>query len=96
MIRHRTRSRKKGITIKLTAKKNTIMENLTILQNTCFVAVGKDLRGFAVSAAASPTSSVPENANAAVTNTEQNPLKPSRKGTRLGRGCVVMEASTYC
>jgi hypothetical protein len=49
----------------------------TILQNTCFVAVGKVFRGFWVSAAARPTSSVPPKANAAVLNTVQKPLNPS-------------------
>src|SRR5690349_24291767 len=45
-------------------------------QKTCFVALGRDLRGLAASAAARPTSSVPPKANAAVTKTEQKPLKP--------------------
>ncbi|CAF4775482.1 unnamed protein product, partial [Rotaria magnacalcarata] len=37
---------------------------------TCFVARGIVFRGFAASAAANPTSSVPEKAKPAVTNTE--------------------------
>ena len=45
-------------------------------QKTCLIAVGKDLRGLAVSAAARPTSSVPVKAKAAETKTEQRPLKP--------------------
>jgi hypothetical protein len=45
-------------------------------QKTCLVALGSDLRGLAASAAARPTSSVPPKANAAVTKTEQKPLKP--------------------
>jgi len=47
-----------------------------ILQNTCLTAFGRLFLGFSVSAAARPTSSVPLNANAAVTKTEQRPLKP--------------------
>jgi len=45
-------------------------------QKTCLVAFGIDFRGFSASAAARPTSSVPPNAKAATTKTEQNPLKP--------------------
>lgn len=45
-------------------------------QKTCLMAVGRDLRGFAVSAAARPTSSVPVKEKAAVTKTLQSPLKP--------------------
>lgn len=48
-------------------------------QKTCLVAFGSDFRGSAASAAAKPTSSVPAKANAAVTKTEQKPLKPFRK-----------------
>ena len=48
-------------------------------QKTCLMAVGRDLRGFWVSAAARPTSSVPVKAKAAVTNTAQSPLKPLLK-----------------
>lgn len=48
-------------------------------QNTCRVACGMDLSGFFASAAAKPVSSVPPKAKAAVTNTEQKPLKPFRK-----------------
>jgi hypothetical protein len=40
------------------------------------MAVGKDLDGLWVSAAARPTSSVPEKENAAVTRMLQKPLKP--------------------
>lgn len=47
-----------------------------IRQNTCLMAPGKALAGFSASAAARPTSSVPEKAKAAVTNTEQTPLNP--------------------
>src|SRR5438034_1411702 len=45
-------------------------------QNTCLIAVGSVFRGFAVSAAARPASSVPAKAKAALTNTLQRPLKP--------------------
>ena len=45
-------------------------------QKTCLHAVGKERRGLAVSAAARPTSSVPPKEKAAVTKTEQRPLKP--------------------
>ncbi len=45
-------------------------------QKTCLMAVGRDLRGLDVSAAARPMSSVPAKAKAAVTNTVQRPLKP--------------------
>ena len=51
-----------------------------IRQKTCLVARGIVFRGLAVSAAANPTSSVPENAKAAVTKTEQTPLKPFANG----------------
>jgi len=47
-----------------------------IRQKTCLMAVGRDLRGLAVSAAARPTSSVPPKAKAAVTKTLHSPLKP--------------------
>jgi hypothetical protein len=40
------------------------------------MAPGRALAGFSDSAAARPTSSVPEKAKAAVTKTEQTPLKP--------------------
>ena len=40
------------------------------------MALGRDLRGLAVSAAASPMSSVPVKEKQDVTSTEQNPLKP--------------------
>ena len=45
-------------------------------QKTCLMAVGKDLRGFLVSAAARPTNSVPAKEKAAVTRILQKPLKP--------------------
>lgn len=48
-----------------------------IRQKTCLMADGRDLRGVLLSAAASPTSSVPKKAKAAVTNTEQNPIHQS-------------------
>lgn len=48
-------------------------------QKTCLMAVGSVLRGLAVSAAASPTSSVPAKAKAALTKQEQRPLKPLLK-----------------
>lgn len=54
-----------------------------IRQNTCFTAVGSVLRGFSVSAAHSPTSSVPAKENAAVTNTEHRPLNPLWKAPGL-------------
>ncbi|CAG8701648.1 14547_t:CDS:2, partial [Acaulospora colombiana] len=44
--------------------------------NVFLIADGMVLRGFGVSDAASPTSSVPANENAAVTNTAQTPLNP--------------------
>ena len=44
---------------------------------SCLVARGRACRGFLVSAAARPTSSVPEKARRTVTKTEQKPLKPS-------------------
>jgi hypothetical protein len=47
------------------------------LQKVCLMAFGRDFLGSAVSAAPRPTISVPENAKAAVTKTEQTPLKPS-------------------
>jgi hypothetical protein len=47
-------------------------------QNTCFEALGIALRGFADSAAARPTSSVPPNAKAATTKTPAKPLNPLR------------------
>ncbi len=50
-----------------------------ILQKTCFTAVGRVFRGLSVSAAQSPTSSVPANEKAAVTDTEQSPLNPLLK-----------------
>lgn len=43
------------------------------------MAPGRAVAGFSASAAARPTSSVPENAKAAVTKTEQTPLKPFLK-----------------
>jgi len=43
------------------------------------IAPGIDLAGLLVSAAARPTSSVPEKEKAAVTKTEQKPLKPFLK-----------------
>lgn len=43
------------------------------------MAVGSVLRGLSASAAARPTSSVPAKENAAVTKTEQRPLKPEWK-----------------
>jgi len=49
---------------------------LTIRQKVPLTAAGMVLRGSGVSEAASPTSSVPAKENAAVTNTEQTPLKP--------------------
>jgi hypothetical protein len=52
---------------------------IAIRQNTCLIAVGKDLLGLCVSAAARPTSSVPPNAKAAVTRILQKPLKPLLK-----------------
>src|SRR5271169_6834739 len=52
-------------------------------QKTCLMAVGSDFRGFSVSAAARPTSSVPAKAKAAVTNTLQRPLKPLWKAPGL-------------
>jgi hypothetical protein len=52
---------------------------MQIRQTTCFVALGISFLGFAVSAAASPVSSVPPKANEAVTKTVQNPWKPLRK-----------------
>src|SRR5690606_29170626 len=50
-----------------------------IRQNTCVMVVGSDLRGLAVSVAARPSNAVPAKEKAAVTNTEQRPLKPSTK-----------------
>ena len=44
-------------------------------QKTCLIAEGSDLPGFSDSAAARPTSSVPEKEKAAVTNTPQKPTK---------------------
>ena len=49
---------------------------LTIRQKVPLTAAGMVLRGSGVSEAARPTSSVPAKENAAVTNTEQTPLKP--------------------
>jgi hypothetical protein len=43
------------------------------------MALGSDLRGFAVSAAARPMSSVPVKEKAEVTRTVQKPLKPLLK-----------------
>jgi hypothetical protein len=45
-------------------------------QNVFLIALGIVLRGLGVSDAARPTSSVPANANPAMTNTAQTPLKP--------------------
>lgn len=45
-------------------------------QNVFLMADGRDLRGLGVSVAASPTSSVPEKLNAAVTKTAHTPLNP--------------------
>ncbi len=47
-----------------------------IRQKVFLTAEGMVLRGLGVSVAARPTSSVPANENAAVTNTAQTPLKP--------------------
>jgi hypothetical protein len=47
------------------------------------MAVGRERRGLAVSAAARPTSSVPVKAKAAVTKTAQRPLKPLLKAPGL-------------
>ena len=44
-------------------------------EKTCLIAEGNDLAGFSDSAAARPTSSVPEKEKAAVTNTPQKPTK---------------------
>ena len=49
---------------------------IAMRQKTCLIAVGRALEGLWVSAAARPTSSVPENENAAVTRILQNPWKP--------------------
>jgi hypothetical protein len=54
-----------------------IMYMPAIRKTTCFVAFGSALRGLVDSAAASPMSSVPAKAKAAVTKTVQKPLKPS-------------------
>jgi hypothetical protein len=54
-----------------------------IRQNTCLIAFGRALFGFWVSAAARPTSSVPENENAAVTRRLQNPWNPLLKAPGL-------------
>jgi hypothetical protein len=53
------------------------------LQKVCLIALGRLFLGFAVSAAPKPTISVPLKAKAAVTNTEQRPLKPSLKAPGL-------------
>jgi hypothetical protein len=53
------------------------------LKNTCLMALGRLFLGSAVSAAPSPTISVPLKANAAVTKTEQIPLNPSLKAPGL-------------
>jgi hypothetical protein len=58
---------------------------MAMRQNTCLMAVGRDLLGLWVSAAASPTSSVPENENAAVTRILQKPLKPLWKAPGLAQ-----------
>jgi hypothetical protein len=47
------------------------------LQNVCLIALGRLFLGSAVSAAPSPTISVPLKAKAAVTKTEHRPLNPS-------------------
>ena len=52
-------------------------------QKTCFIAVGRDFRGLAVSAAARPMSSVPVKEKADVTKTLQKPLKPFLKAPGL-------------
>jgi hypothetical protein len=44
-------------------------------QKICLIAEGSDLAGFSDSAAARPTSSVPEKEKAAVTKTPQKPTK---------------------
>lgn len=49
---------------------------IAMRQKTCLMAVGSDFDGLCVSAAASPTSSVPANENAAVTRILQKPLNP--------------------
>lgn len=54
-----------------------------IRQNTCLMAPGKLFWGFSVSAAARPTSSVPEKEKAAVTKTPQKPAKPLLKAPGL-------------
>lgn len=78
----------------------TLRVTRTTRQKTCLVAVGSVLRGLAVSAAARPTSSVPENANAAVTKTEQKPLKPSFEGKSKcdeeQRDAEDFERATHC
>jgi len=52
-------------------------------QKTCLTADGRVFLGFAVSAAAKPTSSVPAKEKAAVTNTLHKPLKPLLKAPGL-------------
>lgn len=64
---------------------------LTIRQKVPLTAAGMDLRGLGVSEAAKPTSSVPAKANAAVTKTEQTPLKPFEKAP----GFCHMEPPMY-
>ncbi len=57
-------------------KSGLLLLTRVIRQKTCLTAVGNDLRGLAVSAAAKPTSSVPAKAKAAVTKMLHRPLKP--------------------
>ena len=54
------------------------------------MAVGRALRGFSVSAAARPTSSVPAKAKAAVTKVEQSPLKPLWNCSEIARGIALV------
>lgn len=56
-----------------------------IRQKTCLIAVGSDFEGLCVSAAARPTSSVPEKEKDAVTRMLQKPLKPLWKAPGLSQ-----------
>lgn len=54
-----------------------------ILQKICLMAPGRAFWGSLLSAAARPTSSVPEKEKAAVTKTLQKPGKPAEKAPGL-------------
>lgn len=60
---------------------------------TCFEALGISFLGLAVSAAASPVSSVPVYANAALTNTPQKPWKPPLNPAETTPGMLLQEFS---